>query len=152
VGGGESSRPSPFHTIRTMANLKLLKTDTAKESEGVWVDWELDVKLRIARMGNPAFDAMMKRLSQPHLKKVRDRSIEGDEALEAVIVEAAAHTLLVGWKNIEDENGKAIKYSAKKAYEFFKDDGLRDLYKFVLSQANDAAQYRQSLDEDAAGN
>ena len=134
-----------------MAKLSLVKTDPEREIDGVWVTYELDIELKIARIGNTAFDDLVRTLSEPHLKGIRNKRLK-PEQLEAITKKAAAETLLVDWKNIEGEDGKKIKYSSKKALEFFDDPTLSDMYKFVVITANEAELYRQEIDEDSVGN
>lgn len=142
-----------FHLLHdiTMAKLSLIKTDDNLENKGQWFDWELGVQLKIARAGNRAFDTMMQELSKPHIQKNRDGNMD-DETSEEILKKCIAKTILLGWKNIEDDDGKPLKYSAKNALELLQDEGLRDLYKFVLIKSNDVANYRRKLDEDAVKN
>lgn len=133
-----------------MVNISALKTNPQAEEEGVWVDYEnTGVKLKIARIGNPAFDKAVNKLSAPHLKKIRN----GDASLqEKLTKEAIAETILLDWKGIEDDDGKTLKYSKKLSKELLNDPALRDLYKFVLITSNDVERFRQEIAEDTAGN
>lgn len=134
-----------------MAKLSLIKTDSKREVEGVWVEWEMGVELKIARAGNRAFDDLMQKTSEPFLKKTRKGELPEGKA-EEILKHCVASTILLGWKNIEDDDGKTLKYSAKKAKELLDDEDLRDLYKFILVQSNETARYRRELDEDGAKN
>ena len=133
-----------------MVKLSAIKTNPDLENKGVWVEWELGVQLLIARIGNKAFDEMMRRLSEPHLKTIRADA--GDKKMEDITKKALAKHILLGGKGIEDDDGKALKYTPEQALTFFNDDSLRDLYKFVLITANESARYRAELDEDGAKN
>ena len=136
-----------------MAKLNLVKTDPDKE-KGVWVPYELDIELKIARVGNAKFDELVRRLAEPTLKEQRAKAkkMAEDPLGDEIIMKAAAKHLLVDWKHIEDEEGKPIKYSAAKALELFQDPGLRDLYKFVMATSGESERYRMELDEESAGN
>ena len=133
-----------------MVKLSALKTNPEAEVEGVWVDFEdTGVKLKIARIGNPAFDKLISKLSAPHLKKLR----KGDDELqESITAKAVASTILVGWKGLDDDDGKPLKYSKGKSKELLTDPALRDLFKFVLVTANEAARFRAEVKEDTVGN
>tara|TARA_Y100000310_G_scaffold325188_1_gene388286 strand:+ start:287 stop:691 length:405 start_codon:yes stop_codon:yes gene_type:complete len=134
-----------------MAQLKTLRSDSKKESEGVWVEWEHGVSLLVARLNNPAFQARVRKLTQPHQRKIR-AGIFDDDDMEKLSVEAMASHVLLGWKHIEDDEGKPLKYSAAKALELLRDPDLRDLYQFVLTQANERDLYRRELLEDSRKN
>ena len=133
-----------------MVKLSAVKTDPDRESGGVWVDWEMGISLKIARIGNEKFDAMVRKLSEPHLRSLRQDP--NDEKMEEVTRKAVAKHILVGWKNIEDDDGSPLAYSAKRSRDLLTDPALRDLYKFVLITANNAELYRREIDEESVGN
>tara|TARA_R110000824_G_scaffold279432_9_gene467633 strand:- start:912 stop:1316 length:405 start_codon:yes stop_codon:yes gene_type:complete len=134
-----------------MAKLSRLRSDSKKETEGVWVEWEHGVSLLIARLNNPGFQSRVRVLTAKHTKAIRSGSFpDGD--MEEVSKSAMAHHVLLGWKNIEDEDGGELAYSAEKALEFLTDPDLRDMYQFVLTQANERDLYRREVEEDSAGN
>lgn len=134
-----------------MARLSSLKSDSKKESEGVWVKWEHGVSLLIARLNNPGFQEFIREATRDHTKAIRDGRFENDK-MEEISIEAMAHHVLLGWKNIEGDDGKPLKYSPEVALELMKDPGLRDLYQFVLTQANERALFRQEVEEESKGN
>jgi len=134
-----------------MAKLSQIQTDDELENKGTWFTWELDVQLRIARAGNRAFDTMMQTLSKPHVKASRDGNLP-DDVQEDILKQAIAKTILVGWKNIDNDDGTPMKWSAKASLNLLQDEGLRDLYKFVLIKSNDVANFRRKLDDDAVKN
>lgn len=134
-----------------MAKLKSIKADATKVLGGVWVDYEAGVRLLVARMGNPAFEAFVRSKQRGNVRGFRAKRISDAEA-EAITKEAAAAHILVGWENIEGDDGQPIAYSPAKALEFFNDPALADLYQFVLVQAADASAYKLEADEEARGN
>ena len=134
-----------------MAKLTSLKTDSDLETNGVWVDWQMGVRLRIARAGNAAFDAKFQELQMPHLNGMRTGTLPEGMA-ELLLKEACAETILLDWGGIETDEGEPLPYSAQQALEFFQDEGLRDLYKFVLVTSQTFSHYRVRLDEEAAKN
>jgi len=134
-----------------MAKITSIMTDLNKGESGVWVDYAEGIKLCIAGINNTAYKKKRNLLMKPYLKQVRSKALTSDEVLE-IIKPAVAEHLLVGWKNLEDENGAPIAYSPEKALEFFKNPALSDLYQFVLETAGENDVYRQELLEDAEGN
>lgn len=134
-----------------MARLSSLKADSRKEVEGVWMSWEHGVSLLIARLNNPGFQAHVRKATRSKTKAIRQGSIS-DEEMERVSLEAIAHHVLLGWKNIEDDDGNPLEYSPETALELLSDPGLRDLYQFVLTQSNERELYRQEVEDDSKGN
>ena len=134
-----------------MAKITAIKSDMDKVEKGAWVPYAEDIQLCIASINNKAYKKVRSRLLKPHLRQIRSQTMTSEEVLD-VLKPAAAKFLLVDWKNIEDEDGKAIPYSPDKALEFFEDPALSDLYSFVLETAGESELYRQEMMEDAAKN
>lgn len=134
-----------------MAKITEIKSDMKKVENGVLVDYAAGIKLRIASSDNLQYKNYRDRLLKPHTRRIRSKSITSSEILD-IIKPAAAKHLLVGWENIEDENGQPIPYSEAKAFEFFQDPTLSDLYSFVTETAGEAEVFRLELMKDAEGN
>lgn len=119
-----------------MAKLTTLKVDLALQDEGVRVNYG-GIDLTVARANRPAY----MEAARKHKKMVRDGEISQAEA-EELMKELAAEFLLLGWKGMEDDDGKPIPYSKEKALEIFKDPQLNDFYLFVIMTANNRENYR----------
>ena len=135
-----------------MAKLSAIRADVTKETEGIWFEYEVGIRLLIARAGNPRFSKVLSKLSQPHLKNIRSKSFDSSDILEEITKRAVAEAILLGWENIEDDKGKTVKYSAEQAYEFFIDPSLHDFYQFVTICSADREEFRLELEVDAAKN
>jgi len=134
-----------------MAKLKSIKTDSKKSAEGIWFDYEMGIRLRIARMGNKDFEEFVRSKQKTNIKGFRAKKITEEQA-EAITQEAVARHVLVGWENIEDDDGNPIPYSHEVALEFLNDPDLSDLRQFVLIQASDSESYRLEAIEEAEEN
>tara|TARA_R110000787_G_scaffold42303_6_gene103997 strand:+ start:904 stop:1302 length:399 start_codon:yes stop_codon:yes gene_type:complete len=132
-----------------MAKLTTIRVDAEKEVKGVWTKWEHGVELLIARLNNPLFQLKVRELTVSHTKEIRLGTFDGMEEVSRV---AVASTVLLGWKSIEDDDGKEFKYSAEHSLELLSDPGLQDLYQFVLTQSNERDQYLVALEKDSRGN
>ena len=53
---------------------KHYRTDETGEAEGVWIDWAEGTRLKVARLGNPAYQKRFQALPQPH-RHLRDRGL-----------------------------------------------------------------------------
>tara|TARA_R110000824_G_scaffold20947_10_gene78619 strand:+ start:10 stop:414 length:405 start_codon:yes stop_codon:yes gene_type:complete len=134
-----------------MAKLQTIKDNKQREAKGVWVDYEMGIQFKIAKMGNPKFQAKVRELSAPHIKQIRNDGLPQDK-MEAIQLEAVSETILVGWKNIEGDDGKAMRYSAKRAKEILGDAELLSIYEFVLTEATKQANYTVEVAEDSIKN
>jgi len=132
-----------------MTKLSDLRVDPALETEGVWVDFAAGVRLRIARLANPRFQERIFALAH------RNGAAESEptkEERDQQLRRAVAETVLVGWDQVEEEDGSPMPYSPERALEVLSDPGLRDLYEFVLRRAQDVELYRRRRLEAHAGN
>ena len=134
-----------------MACIDRIKTDLQKETQGVWIDFEVGIRLKIARARNPAYRELMRKLTEPHRKTIREGGMELEE-LEDLQRQVRAETILLDWENIEDATGKTIKYSPEQALEFFKDLELRDFYTFVILQSENMENFKKELVKESEKN
>jgi len=139
-------------------------TNPVEELNGVWVEFAEGIEVCLARNGNRNYRKVLRQLTRPHLDIVRrvnlateeeitdDPELQaGQELLEDILKEVRANTILLGWRNIQDDNGD-IEYSPEKALEFFKDPRLHDFYKFVIFESSNADNFRVTKIEEAAKN
>lgn len=129
-----------------MANINSIKTDLNKENEGAWVDYVLGIRLKIARSRNPKYQELLRSITAPKIIEIREDKMELED-FNKLMAEVRAKTILLGWENIEDTDGKPIPYSSVKALEFFKNPELKDFYKFVVAVSENADQYKKELVE-----
>lgn len=119
-----------------MAKLKTLKLNPDAVTEGVWCDWILGVKVKIARTGTPEYNTFIQKLMVEQVKSEED--VDTDE----VIRKAVARHVIKDWSGIEDDDGTELSYSPEKAYELISDPALSDLYEFVMRMASDRSRFR----------
>lgn len=134
-----------------MANIESIKTDLQKEDKGVWIDFELGIRLKIARSRNSAYRELMRQLTEPHLKDIREGGLK-IEVLEDYLRQVRAKTVLLDWENIEDVHGAPIEYSSEQALVFFNDPELRDFYTFVVMASENMENFKKKLIKDAEKN
>ena len=134
-----------------MANIESIKTDLKKETEGVWVEFELGIRLKIARARNVAYLELMRKTMEPRRKTIREGGMELEE-LQDLLKGIQAKTVLLDWENIEDKDGKSIEYSSEQALAFFNDPELRDFYTFVVTQSENMEHFKKELVKEAEKN
>jgi hypothetical protein len=134
-----------------MAKLSKAAGDPALIKDGVWVEHELGFKFKIRRMPNPEYNRMRQRLMQPLLRKSRRRTVDLD-ATEMILKKCVAHTVLVDWDEVDDDNDKPIPFSHEEAERLLIDPSFQDLYDFLLEEAQDLANFTAEAREDEAKN
>jgi len=118
-------------------------------SEGVWVDCGADLRIKILRMGNPAYEEEIRKLAKPFMRQMRLGTMSIED-MENLAKKATAHNIIQGWENLEDEDGTPIKFSKDKALELF--DKYPDFYSIVKDVASEAELFRQDDMEEGAKN
>lgn len=134
-----------------MANIELIKTDVDKETNGVWVDFALGIRLKIARARNPKYTEFLRNLVEPKRQDIRDDKMDIEDFSD-LLLKVRAKTILLDWENLEDEIGNQIPYSYEKALELFRNPELKDFYKFVTTIAEDADQFKKDLTKESEKN
>ena len=134
-----------------MASIEKIKTDVKLEADGKWVDYTLGIRLRIARAGNPAYLEAMRRLTEPMRQEIREKKLTIEDFTE-ILLKVRAETILLNWENIEDKDGATIPHSPAKVEEFFRDEELKDFYKFVVDVSENSAEYVKQVIEESEKN
>lgn len=119
-------------------------TDLDLEESGVWIDIGDGAQLKIARVGNPNYQKVIRRLRAPYRAQIRNKTLHED-LQDDLVIKAFAEAILLDWKGLEDDNGKAIKYSQENAYQLMKD--LKDFRALVGEIALEGEAFRRAEEE-----
>ena len=122
-----------------MAKLSSVKQDISKQNDGVWLEWERGIWLRIARMGNDRYKAELEAQSARNLA-AREKG-EPEVSSDEFFPELLAKTVLTGWRNVEDDSGSPLPYTWERGAEALRDPALRDMANFVSTQSVRRANY-----------
>ena len=127
---------------------KLFGTDSKKETEGVWYDIEDDLRIKIARIGNPNYQKRFQALSKPHRRAIRRGSLP-DKVAEKLLVQCMAETIVLDWEGMIDE-GKEIPYSTEAVIELL--TKYPELRIYLNDIANELEGFQEEEDEEADEN
>lgn len=133
-----------------MPGLKSIKTSASHELNGIWTNYQ-GIKLLVARSGNLNYCEAMRNLVEPIKKEIREDKTTVEDFAE-LLIQARSKTVLLGWENLTDDDGKEIPYSSDKAAEFFRDPELHDFYKFVVAVSEDSGRYAKEANEESVKN
>tara|TARA_R110002096_G_C14661938_1_gene728446 strand:- start:41371 stop:41766 length:396 start_codon:yes stop_codon:yes gene_type:complete len=131
-----------------MAKLKDIRMDL---SDNVEIEYEAGIKVHLRPMPNPDFDAYMQKLRKPELRKIRKNALSADET-SLITKRAMAATVVVGWTNLEADDGTPIKFSPEECLKLFVDPELYDFYQFCRTESSDIGNFRKEVEADAVGN
>ncbi len=151
-----------------MGQLKSIQVDPQLQTDGIWVDYFDDIRLKIARLGTDEYLKYVRRLRKPHERRIRREGETTSKVLQKLVVKAVATKILVDWEGMEeqkvDENGEKVfdgigdpvlievPYSAEKAEEYMADISFRDFYEDVIEISNTAENYYVEQLEESEGN
>jgi hypothetical protein len=132
-----------------MARLSDFKVDPVKESEGVWVELNDGLALLIAGAENPAYRKYRQKLLHPHIRELRTKQLSTDE-LEDLTKRAMARCILLGWRNLEEDDGTPIEYSEANSLKILRES--RELFTLVSEIARDQDRFRRELNKESEKN
>lgn len=130
---------------------KQFKTDKDKEENGIWVDFENGIRIRVRRLSSQASLNARKEAEKPYVVKVRSGKIS-DEIAEEIAIQQLARGVIADWEGITDENDEAVPYTPDAAYEILKDDDLKEFRAELIQISLDRDTFKADADKDALGN
>jgi hypothetical protein len=131
-------------------NIGKFSVNSEKANSGVWMDAGDGLKLKIARLNNEAFKKFIRQRGKALSVQIRTGNLDNEQAVE-LQRQGVAKTVLMGWENLQDEETQQdITFSPEKALQLF--IKYPDFYDLVLEFAGDAANFKNSVEVDAAGN
>lgn len=132
------------------------KTNTNLEKTGILLNYGKtadgrNINIRVARSGgsNTAYAKRMEVAARPHRRAMQTETIDAQLLVE-LVRKVFCETVVLGWENVEDEEGNPIEFSPKAAEELF--IKLPDLYADVSESAGRAALFREAIREADSGN
>lgn len=129
-------------------DLKQFKLDKKAEKEGIWVEIGDGAKIKVARLGNPAYQGAIRRMGKPFARQMRHGGVDTD-VLEGITRRAMARHILLDWEGLEVD-GEAVEYSEKNALKLLTDYSA--FYDLVSECAADNELFRADAQEEARGN
>lgn len=115
------------------------------------------VTFRVARAGgaNTKFQRVLERKLKPYRRQIQAETME-NELAERLLREAYAETVIIGWENVDGEDGvvgrsgESLPYTVQHCFELM--TALPDLFKDLQAQAGSMALYRAEVLEADAKN
>jgi hypothetical protein len=130
-----------------MGKLSKILIDTDRSAEGVDFPYDEGIVWKVARWGNPAFQQDLTN----RLAKLSKRDQRGEVGDDAVKISFGRYCLL-GWDDLEDENGRPIPYSAERSVAMCRDAAFDPVLNELMIFSKNVDNYRAESIEDAAGN
>ena len=133
------------------------ETSSDLETTGIKVEYGLNnsqgkpIAFCIARAGgsNKAYQKALEKAIRPH-KVLFDNGNMPDDLAEKLMLDVFCSTVLIGWENVEDREGKPLAYNQANAVKLMTD--LPELYGDLRQQASKVALFRTAILEDDVKN
>lgn len=135
--------------------LSALKINAEAVEEGAWVDNipELGgIRLKVRGIGNSAYRRMQSKLIEAVPRAQRQRGQVDPDVMDAITNKCLAHTVLLGWDGILDDDDKQLPFSKEKALEILTDPSLRPFRDGVAWASAIVAQTEAAGQEADEGN
>jgi len=117
--------------------MKLTPIDEKKEIEGSLLVYR-GVKLIVARSNNVNFKKTFRDNLKPYKNDFDNDRME-DSVAERLMIKCVAKTILVGWTDFKDVEGKEWEYSVANAEELLTDD--KDVYEEITKFSENIDNY-----------
>lgn len=132
-----------------MSLYKQFKTNENVEKTGIVLEYGDNTKgkpigIRIARAGgaNAQYQKLMEARVKPYRRQIQNETIE-KALIDKILRQVYAETIVLGWENVEDENGKELPFNVENCIKLFED--LPDLFQDIQEQSQRAALFRQAI-------
>lgn len=132
-----------YKTFGTSADLE--------NGKGIDLDYGDDGVIVIHRAGgaNKKYTSVAAQKLKPYTRKLQNGTAD-PEAINKVMAEIYAESVIIGWRGVKDENGKDLKFTKENVVKLLID--LPDLFEDIQEQATKISNFRASENEDIAKN
>lgn len=135
--------------------MKLRKVDTAKVEDGEWVgdipDMG-DLRLKVRGLNNARYRRMQQELvsAVPRSRRRKGRldPLENDRITGTCL----SRTVLLGWENLEGEDGQPVPYSEETAHAYLTDPGYAEFLQAVVWAATQVGEDDAEAEKAETGN
>jgi hypothetical protein len=130
---------------------KNFKTDESVEKTGIVLEYGMasngkETWIRIARAGgaNTRFAKLMEQKTAPYRRQIQTKTLD-ESIAQRITKEVYAEAVVIGWGNVEDEDGNLLDFTTENVIKVFTD--LPDLYADLIAQSQEIALFRAEVRE-----
>ena len=122
-----------------MATLSSLAIDPEIARFGVWFDYAMGVRFRIARANN---DAATRAITVMVAEEKKAGRVIDAARLQEIATECTAAHILRDWSGIDGDDGRPVPYSIAAALDVLRDPQYADVRTFVDEASRDLQTFR----------
>ena len=134
---------------------KRFATDKNLSREGVWIDIDIEdggkvMGFKIACLGraNRKWASEASRVYRAHKRKIDAGLMSDDESIERSL-RVFCNTVLIDWRNVEDEDGQPIDYTPEEGFKVLSE--CDKLYDYLLEESQEISNYQDATVQQTAG-
>lgn len=135
-----------------MSFYKTFGTDNELENgKGLDLDYGSDGVITIHRAGgaNKKYSTVAAQRLKPYARKIQNGTAD-PETISRVMAEIYAEAVIIGWKGVKGQDGKALAFNKENVVKLLTD--LPDLFEDIQDQATRLSNFRQEQNEEIAKN
>ncbi len=125
-------------------------TDEKLETEGVWRNLQEGGRVLVGRYKSTTYNAALREKLKPLVAKLANESEIDPAAFEDAVLQASAETILLGWDDIQDDDGEELAYTTELALYYLRN--AKDFREEVLGLSQQREAYSKAFQEHATGN
>ena len=132
-----------------MSLFKQFKTDASLETKGViiqygYTDQGKPIQIKICRAGgaNTAYSRVLEAKVKPYRRQIQNDTMDRDTMI-AIMREVFADTVVIGWENVQDDEGNEMLFSRENVIKMFEE--LPELFEDIQAQASNVAIFREEI-------
>lgn len=135
---------------------KNFKTDENLEKTGIFLEYGMasngePIRIKICRSGggNIAFGKSLDAQFKPYRRALQMDTLDNGVA-ERLLKKVFVDTVILGWENVEDENGEMLSFTKENVLKIL--DDLPELWNDIREQSAKAVLFREELRSNDAKN
>ncbi len=120
-------------------NINAFEVDASSELAGIWKEIGPDASVKVARVGNSAYRALLRELMSPYRTAAGINSLSPERSDE-ILIKVIAETILLNWKGLIDDDETEVEYSVETALKWL--TKYKEFRRIIIIIAEDINNYR----------
>lgn len=127
-----------------MSLYSLFKTNSNLETNGIWIEYGKNTRIKIARAGgqNKKYLASATKMNTEYKHQIANDLLE-EELAEKLLLDVFVDTVILDWKGVTDEKGIELPFCTENVRQVMTD--LPDLFQDLRRMAGTLSLFREEI-------
>jgi hypothetical protein len=123
----------------------------SESDEGVVLQYGENINIRIHRAGgaNQKYKNYARAKLAPYMRQINAGTLD-ENVTRGLMIDVYARTVIVGWEGVTDKKGNPLDFTRENVVQVLTD--LPELFDDIQKAAQEAALFRDAIQEDILGN